>query len=88
MLMTEQEARTKWCPKYQVCGEDGDNRPEAHQMENGKWVRIPGSIASSACCITSGCMAWRSESKLVNPGRPDAHWTEVGYCGAFGRPEV
>ena len=50
--MTEDEAKTKWCPHVRFTSNDErmyDNRPSRHP--------------DTACCIASDCMAWR----WVNP---------------------
>jgi hypothetical protein len=69
--MTEDEAKTKWCPFARIA--DGEpsvavNRPEPY-----------GDVPH---CLASFCMAWRwalvSQSAQVN--RPD------GYCGLAGEP--
>lgn len=96
MLMTEEQARTKWCPHARIVdgyseGAGGCNR----------WVNKSDEIL----CIASGCMAWRWRSKrsvvfsdrpdgddgltgMVNE-RPNYEGDEPrGYCGAFGRPEA
>lgn len=64
--MTEQEAKTKWCFKYQVATSGGDsstfetdNRPLEHEArDDGKW-HPTGLIHPAARCIGSACMAWR-----------------------------
>ena len=104
MLMTEQEARTKWCPHYrQYQGEDatGDNRPGG---------------GFNPLCIASDCMAWRWADPAEKHERrqcetcggtggteeracmdcegegvrlhPYPTPARRGYCGAFGHPEA
>lgn len=123
MLMTEEEARKKWCPHARIVdgyseGAGGCNR----------WVNKSDEIL----CIASRCMAWRSAGKpretvrnyhdaptfkridgsVVFHTYPEG-WQyshsdvdhngrkfdvlhriasddapELGYCGAFGKPEA
>lgn len=85
--MTEQEARTKWCPMSRVSltkGEVGYNR-------------VDGGIPSEyATCIGSDCMMWEwaEEEYIFSGGKVDDSYEEVpgglwrkkkeirhGYCG-------
>lgn len=88
--MTEDEAKTKWCPFTRV-GEQAsgaaENRPDG-----------------SYNCIASGCMAWRWAQKpnpdwkeqngmMVSYPPRDTRYDEPmyvedrthGHCGAFGK---
>lgn len=74
MNITEDEAKTKWCPQYQVATSGGDTS-NTYEMDNRpiKWTpegvgpdgrqkyRNDG-IHPSACCLGSGCMWWRWDS--------------------------
>lgn len=56
--MTEDEARTKWCPLYRTSGDEAaDNRP----WKSG--TGVPPSTGEIdmrvAGCIGSACMSWR-----------------------------
>lgn len=69
--MTEDEAKTKWCPMVRITAtkgyEDVDNR---------------GQALGDYQCIASDCMMWRlitGESGLPIDG-------ERGYCGLGGKP--
>lgn len=55
MLLTEEQARTKWCPK--ALHQTGNEEPAAN-----RWSDRDGHHANPAeCrCIASDCMAWRS----------------------------
>lgn len=61
--MTEDQAKTKWCPFSRIgtSGGDGSNR----------WIESAGEDATTAAnykpvlCIASACMAWRT---ATNPG--------------------
>ena len=77
--MTEDEAKTKWCPHVRfVDCEDRlyDNRPSS--MQNG------------AKCLGAGCMAWRWQPNWGESPENPAACTELppieGYCGLAGRP--
>lgn len=103
MLLTEPEAKQKWCPHYRSTG-DCDNRQ----------MTLPGVF-----CIASACMAWRWQSDgslnkptRVHPSVLATHWqgwrvtdptpdangfveisppaskAERGYCGIAGKPEA
>lgn len=58
--MTEDEAKTKWCPHAR---DDGSNRfrfaTAAEMREDGLSADYPAEMAASYPCIASACMAWR-----------------------------
>lgn len=78
MLVTEEEAKAKWCPFARE--NDGGFRP----------TTVNRGIGETCNCLASACMAWRRKW----PGIPDdatitgsptvvsAH----GYCGLAGKP--
>ncbi|MCM8736631.1 hypothetical protein M5E06_21115 [Azospirillum sp. A1-3] len=53
MLMTEEQARTKWCPHARVT--DGSCSDESGG--NNRWLDAKGE--ENCRCIASDCMAWR-----------------------------
>lgn len=61
--MTEDEAKTKWCPFARTSDDDGSTF-------NRRW---DGKVSEAAACLGSGCMAWRW---LQKPMR-QASWTPV-----------
>lgn len=84
--MTEDEAKTKWCPFTRllthVSAQDGQGR----YYEGGySYNRSPddgeGYTPPSTFCIASACMAWRE----VCP-RPSDRTKTQGYCGLAGAP--
>ena len=89
--MTEEEAKTKWCPYYQVNGgtDADDNRSTRFLPE----TKAYGPSLINAKCLGSACMAWRWDRELwklvqdetgmsMKPrgGDPD------GFCGLAGKP--
>jgi len=83
-VMTEEEAKQRWCPFARVV-EQGSaiathNRV---QLPTGRDVQVP----VAGFCIASSCMAWRvkTETRRTSGGHP--YPVTVGYCGLAGRPE-
>lgn len=71
--MTEEDAKTKWCPfsRYLAArkvGEMAAHLPAA--VNRGHY----GAPEVGTMCIGSACMAWRS------------HLAGLGYCGLAGGP--
>jgi hypothetical protein len=68
--MTEEEAKTKWCPMWRI----------------GQVSDLRGSTAvnnhSAAKCIGSDCMMWRTKPIVVD-GKYAGY---EGYCGLAGKP--
>lgn len=58
-MLTEKEARERWCPFSRLVAMDGDithaGAPTGYNRPDSKTLGIP----SSANCIGSLCMAWR-----------------------------
>lgn len=54
--MTEDEAKQKWCPQYQVSGSDDDDNRSTGWDQNEKAYR---QTLKNAFCLGSRCMAWR-----------------------------
>jgi hypothetical protein len=77
MLISEDLARSKWCPMVRI---DGANRwfnTKSDGFENSTTMYH---------CIGSSCMSWREfHLSHIKGGEPPA---PHGYCGLAGRPEL
>lgn len=72
--MTEEEAKTKWCPFVRIDNDSG--------VTFNKWLAPDFPDAPHVCCIGKKCMAWRGiHDVLVNN-----EWVATGFCGLAGRP--
>lgn len=77
--MTEDEARTKWCPFARVPHEALDREPVYSSDNVERFTKRAvtvnrsesGTVKVGALCIASACMAWR--------------WP--GFCGLAGAPQ-
>lgn len=72
-MLTEDEAKTKWCPLARV---GGPMQTEAEGTTANRWPgqAVADEKAADYRCMASACMAWREASSVK------------GYCGAFGTP--
>lgn len=86
--MTEDEAKTKWCPFYRTCA-------SGHYMLDNRAPNDPGHAESAPPfdryhCIGSACIAWRATDNEGGPWSPDEEKEPVskpaGYCGLAGKP--
>ena len=72
--MTEEEAKTKWCPFARLLGVHHDLRAvtSINRMKDG--------IPQETYCIGSACMAWRlGRDSNDNPS------SKRGFCGLAGK---
>jgi len=67
--MTEEEAKTKWCPFARVVSSIKREEERARPAIN----RVGGRVDDQCLCLASGCMAWRRRGARDN-----------GYCGLAG----
>lgn len=59
--MTEDEAKTKWCPFARVEGDEGDGLPASNRNARPKGEQgAPAFTFPASLCIASACMAWRT----------------------------
>jgi hypothetical protein len=78
--MTEDEAKTKWCPQARD-SETAGNRSAALPSD----IRFP--------CIGSACMAWRwkfvafYDEAGTEPRSADNKCGRIGFCGLAGAPQ-
>jgi hypothetical protein len=79
-MMTEAEAKTKWCP---------------HARLQTSWSSPQGGVAlaginrwekGNAKCIASECMAWRWTGRYDTRTEPKVTTLPTGYCGLAGKP--
>jgi len=79
MMLTEEQAREKWCPFARVA-----DKPDGPVAGANRW---PGhAFANHSCCIASDCMAWWWGAKESPP--VGAYPGKRGYCGLAGKPEA
>ena len=91
--MTENEAKTKWCPHARVTTYAMDDGPgmTATNKTSG------GAIRDGARCIASQCMAWRWRLEYTPAPIPELYDVQIlsvttgasktdGYCGLAGAP--
>jgi hypothetical protein len=91
--MTEDEAKTKWCPHARN-GYAGSFEGDRRKMGEGMWMAdIENGVVSvntDAKCIASGCMSWRWKATTPETGQSvalDARGSAY-YSPIFGRPEI
>jgi len=74
--MTEEEAKTKWCPMSREDNEEG-----------GAYNRFTGKPDEYTLCLASGCMCWVWDNGQIDTlGRLPSDATEPrvikhGHCG-------
>ena len=93
--MTEDEARTKWCPFVQRSISINDQHPDAGASTDNR-------TGPNQNCIASACMAWRvsetvdeQENHFVRQNNtrlarqqdalPMPEFKDQGYCGLAGK---
>lgn len=83
--MTEDEAKTKWCPLIRFTDETENTYAVTNRGDVCDRTRNQEARDLSRC-IGFACMAWR-EAEIVT--RPDPYTTVKtpgGYCGLAGTP--
>lgn len=73
--MTEEEAKTKWCPLVRLRTIGDAMRRRGEEFSTGD---------PDVLCIGSACMAWRVD-KAAKHDMSNIN-KDIGYCGAFGTP--
>lgn len=86
--MTEDEAKTKWCP-FARDSETAGNRVRYGAPGEAVEDDYRTEAAAQFPCIASACMAWRWDGTHVNdPDDPKADmvWSDrsYGHCGLAG----
>lgn len=89
--MTEEEAKTKWCPHARETMDHG------HGAANRDYSGKPISK-----CLGSTCMAWRTRHQWLDNAQQRPDWVsyepyafepgpgqerDYGYCGLAGAPQ-
>ena len=77
MLLSEKDAKTKWCPMARAgFRRDGDSSLTINR-------RIGSGKADPDClCIATECMMWRTVTIVK-----ETETLKLGYCGLAGKPE-
>jgi hypothetical protein len=77
-ILTEEEAKTKWCPmvRFHVGGDDQcyDNKPQPTEQPYH-------ARTESVFCIASDCMMWRWKWPYIEDNDTE------GYCGLGSKEE-
>lgn len=93
--MTEDEAKTKWCPFIRITPET-ENR---HAVTNRELRALEPTGPVVTSCIGSACMAWRSTGEAMFRNAATGTLTDrdltghgewvrpSGFCGLAGVPQ-
>ena len=87
MMLTEEQAKTKWCPHVRHSADVAEFADANNRLGGCNEFGIRDDEVWNKCC-GSMCMAWRwggyrKVPSATLPDQDEAH----GYCGAFGRPD-
>lgn len=92
--MTEDEAKTKWCPFVQFVPQAATGTNRGVRIERG------AEGAPAFKCIGSACMAWRTSHQWFDDAQQNPGWVDYppyafkpgdgqerddGYCGLAGQ---
>lgn len=82
--MTEEEAKTKWCPFARFVIDATTAFPMGNRFDGAASgeSKVGQEAAAQCLCIASACMAWRA----VDPNRPDLRRLELE--ARIHRPEA
>lgn len=80
--MTEEQAKTKWCPMVRIVVVNDHIQENRHGQ-----FRAVDNDGTGPFCIGSACMMWREEQDKsdTNPRPVDANGKPSGFCGLAGR---
>lgn len=100
--MTEEEAKTKWCPCARVAAATTEAEPYTLIRNTPAFNRIQtpaeGRKPVGSECIASACMAWRTRTIRTHVNhvnrdgtsavatQPEDIVTLDGFCGLAGQP--
>ena len=98
--MTEDQAKTKWCPQYRVATSGGDHSTFQTDNRPLEYEGKTSVLHEYARCIGQECMAWRwgvehpdggwieaaPNEAVANARRKDPTYVVGGYCGLAGKP--
>jgi hypothetical protein len=84
-MLTEEEARKKWCPYARTLEQDVAFNPVSEKWE-ATFAGVNRSVQDSDRhrCIASGCMAWRFEPDRWRHKRGGEEWTETRETNGYG----
>ena len=88
--MTEDEAKTKWCPHVRIADEGGTWNRAWRFFVRKVAKKKERELVPMCRCIGSGCMAWRWKwnsdggDAVEQHNKPSGEGS--GYCGLAGRP--
>lgn len=97
--MTEEEAKTKWCPHVRSMGDDACSSAAGNRWQTDHDDE-PNLFDAGNACLGSVCMQWRWGGILADG---TSYWTDtaadtarnatqkageqrLGYCGLAGKP--
>lgn len=89
MLLTETDAKTRWCPMVRYADHYHGSTFNRGGLPNNVWDISPDSAAYLCNCIASRCMMWRWLADDTLRGRFDKPTAEeaarrLGFCGLAG----
>lgn len=79
--MTEEQAKTKWCPMVRAGREGANTTAAVNWPQDGGATVIHQEWAK---CIGSGCMMWRWNKAYDS--KNEVVIGPHGYCGLAGKP--
>jgi len=79
MVLTEEEAKTKWCPHKRVDSYEGNSNYNTH---------ADGDLPDESKCIASDCMMWRWDEASDRDENGNliggTNYNTEGHCGLGG----